>query len=42
VRKKLDGTISILRDRNLRDAIPLNFIEILSKKEANPPVSDAV
>jgi hypothetical protein len=36
VRRKLDGTISILRDGK-----PLKFIEILSKKEADRSVSDA-
>jgi hypothetical protein len=41
VRRKLDGTISILRDGKPRDAIPLKFIEILSKKEANRQASDA-
>jgi hypothetical protein len=36
VRRNLDGTLCILRD-----TIPLKFIKILSKKEANPSVSDA-
>jgi hypothetical protein len=41
VRRKLDGTICILRDGKPRDAIPLKFIEILFKKEANWQASDA-
>jgi hypothetical protein len=35
VRKKLDGTINILRGGK-----PLKFKELLSKKEANRPASD--
>jgi hypothetical protein len=41
VRRKLDGTIRVLRDGKPQEGIPLKFIEILSKKEANRQTSDA-